>query len=106
MEEFVSEPIVPGGRNSSTVSMARGEPGLPQSFEWRGDTYAVQQRLEQWKESQREGGRATADLYLRRHYYKLLMSDTSQWIVYFTRQPASGQAATQRWFLYKRINPD
>lgn len=51
--------------------MGRGEPGLPKQFTWRGRRYAVAAVLGNWRTSQREGGRANAGLYLRRHWYRI-----------------------------------
>ncbi|MHC5111714.1 MAG: DUF6504 family protein [Planctomycetota bacterium] len=101
MSELISEPIAPEG-DRSTAAMGRGEPGLPQAFVWRDRAYGVIKVVSAWKQSGREGGRATADLYLRRHYYELLMDDESLWTVYFLRQTPKTGNARQRWFLYTR----
>jgi hypothetical protein len=79
--------------------MGRGEPGLPSGFTWRGNSVTIVERLETWKHSSREGGGA-GDLYLRRHYYKLRMSDGSIWTVYFVRQTPRTGSPKNRWFLY------
>ncbi len=109
MEEFLSEPITPVGA-FDTAAMARGLPGLPQSVRWREQVFEVATALGTWKQSAPEGGRAGGELYLRRHYFRLRMSDGAIWTVYFTRQPLRGRrrtttgrtAAAQRWFLYSR----
>lgn len=100
MVEFVSEPIEPRGMNSGAEAAGRGEPALPERFGWNGVEYAVVAKLGQWKASAHEGGRADGELYLRRHYYRLGMSDGSVWTVYFVRQPPRGGAAKSRWFVY------
>lgn len=100
MAELVSEVLVPQAGTGDTVAMARGEPGLPKGFTWRGELFEWTRVIDAWKESSREGARAQGDLYLRRHYYKLCMSDDTVWTVYFTRQPASSGSAKARWFLY------
>jgi Domain of unknown function (DUF6504) len=100
MIEFVSESIIPEGGRFDGAAMARGEPGLPTGFVWREATYTVVATLSQWKESAREGGRGSAELYLRRHCYKLRMSDGSSWSVYFLRQALSSGPSGKRWFLY------
>ena len=109
MDEFISEPITPVGGRFDTAAMGRGEPGLPREFVWRGQTYGVAEKLDQWKQSSAEGGRAGGELYLRRHCYKLRMSDGSVWTIYFERQaPHSpdksgcAKSAKRRWFLYRR----
>ena len=98
--DFVSEPITPHGGRFDAAAMGRGEPGLPGGFDWRDEAYEVVERLEAWKESEREKGRAGGELYLRRHCYRLRMSDGSIWTVYFTRQPSPSGSAKARWFLY------
>lgn len=98
--EFVSETIAPHEGRFDTEAMGRGEPGLPAGFDWRGVSYDIVERLEQWKHSERESGRAGGELYLRRHYYKLRMSDGSVWTVYFMRQTPKSGSPKRRWFLY------
>jgi len=99
MAELISEPITPHAGTFDTKRMGRGEPGLPNGFTWRGESVDVVEELGGWKQSSREGGGA-GDLYLRRHYYKLRMSDGSIWTVYFVRQsPRTGDPKI-RWFLY------
>lgn len=103
MADLISEPISPLPGTFDTAAMARGEPGLPDGFTWRGREFRVLGVEERWKKSEREGG--VGELYLRRHYFRLAMDDGSEWVVYFTRQPPrgrSGRATRQRWFLYTR----
>ena len=100
MRDLVSEPISPLSGTFDATAMGRGEPGLPRGFMWRGDSREITEVLKVWKDSAREGGRASADLYLRRHYYRLKMSDGSVWTVYFARQAARSGNARIRWFLY------
>lgn len=100
MADFFSEPITPRAGSFDTARMGRGEPGLPTGFEWRGESFDVVEELSAWKHSSREGARAGGDLYLRRHYYKLRMSDESLWTIYFERQAPRSGNPKQRWFLY------
>ena len=99
MAELISEPIVPRTGTFDVSRMARGEPGLPEGFRWRGVSTDIHEELATWKESSREGGGA-GDLYLRRHYYKLRMSDDRVWTVYFVRQTPRSGSPKNRWFLY------
>jgi hypothetical protein len=98
--EFISEVILPVGPSFDAGAMSRGEPGLPQAFEWRGRKLMITSRIEQWKATSAEGGRAAGQVYLRRHYYRLGMSDGSVWTVYFTRQTPPSGSPKSRWFLY------
>lgn len=105
MAELISEPITPRPGTFDASRMGRGEPGLPEGFVWRGESLDVVEEISAWKQSSREGG-AAGDLYLRRHYYRLRMSDDSVWTVYFVRQtPRSGNPKA-RWFLYTVQNPE
>ena len=100
MADFVSEPITPEAGTFDAGAMATGVPGLPRGFRWHGTTYTVVALGESWKQSAPEGGRADGERYLRRHYFRLRMSDDSTWTVYFTRQPSRGGSPKNRWFLY------
>ncbi len=100
MTEFLSDPLTALPGAFDTADMGRGLPGLPSGFRWRGTDYPIARRLETWKHTSAEGGRAGGQVYLRRHYYRLEMSDGTIWTVYFIRQtPRSGSPKT-RWFLY------
>ncbi len=100
MPELISEAIKPQSSTFNASRMARGEPGLPAGFTWRDEAFDIVELLQAWKESSREGSAAQGELYLRRHYYKILMSDDSTWTVYFIRQPLKSGNPKQRWFLY------
>ena len=100
MNRFISESITPIAGQFDSIAMGRGEPGLPAEFEWRGRTFKIVKKQDQWKQSSPEGRRAGAEVYLRRHYYKLLMSDSSVWTVYFVRQSPRSGSTKRRWFLY------
>jgi 2-polyprenyl-3-methyl-5-hydroxy-6-metoxy-1,4-benzoquinol methylase len=67
---------------------------------WRGLSMAVVEELGAWKDSSREGARAGGELYLRRHYFRLRMSDAAIWTVYCTRQTPRSGDPKRRWFLY------
>jgi hypothetical protein len=98
--EFVSESIRPRPASFDAPAMGRGEPGLPGGFQWRDAWYDVVERLDQWKKTSSEGGRAGGDVYLRRHYYRLGMSDGSVWTVYCVRQPPKTGSPKALWYLY------
>ena len=100
MPELISEPITPHAGTSNADRMAGGEPGLPTGFTWHGDSIEIVEQLAAWKQSSREGARAQGDLYLRRHYYRLRMSDETTWVVYFVRQSPRSGNPKMRWFLY------
>jgi hypothetical protein len=99
MEEFVSEPIMPGSGTFETAPMAAGLPGLPRWFTWRSTRHDVAEVLEAWKASGPEIGRLGGERYLRRHYFRLRMADGAVWVVYFVRHTPRNGSAKRRWFL-------
>jgi len=100
MSQFISEPIEPEAGTFDARVMARGEPGLPGHFTWRGVRYAVADVIEEWKSSQREGG--SGELYLRRHWYKVRTDPPAVMTLYCERQPGgrTRAAAKRRWWVY------
>ncbi len=102
MAELISEPIAARAGTADARRMGRGEPGLPTGFTWRGVNYDAVDVMSTWKHSSREGSSAQGQLYLRRHYYQLRMSDGRLWTIYFTRQSARSGNPKLRWFLYLR----
>lgn len=96
--KLISEGIEPLGDQFDTSAMSQGEPGLPERFSWRGESFRIVSCKSVWK---RRGLDSTgSELYLRRHYYELLMEDGTTWIVYCLRQPPSSGSPKKRWFLY------
>ena len=96
MDEFVSEPIEPAPGAFDAAAMARGEPGLPDRFAWRGTTYALESIVRAWKTSTRERG----ELYLRRHWYEVRTAAGPRMMLYCERQAKSGRNPKRRWWLY------
>lgn len=103
--EFISQPITPTAGTFDARAMSTGVPGLPAGFAWAGETFAIVELLERWKHTSREGSYAQGDVYLRRHYYRLKMSDGSVWTVYVLRQTPRSGSPKQRWFLLERAGP-
>ena len=86
---FVSEPIEPLPGRFETRAMVRGEPGLPEGFRWRGETYRIACALDAGKGL----SRAPGEKYVHRHTFRLRMDDGATWNVYVKRRPPIG------WFL-------
>ncbi len=98
-EEFVSEQIVPVPGTASTARMARGEPGLPARFTWRDTQYRVVQVVQTWRTS--GPCRSGADeIYLRRHWYKVLTDPHGVMTLYFERQALHPRRSKARWWIY------
>ncbi len=98
-EEFVSESIMPDGGAFDTAGMTRGEPGLPSRFLWRDQQYEVAEVIEAWKESGpcRSG---SGEMYLRKHWFKILTGNGLEMTIYFERQPRAKRQSKKRWWLY------
>jgi hypothetical protein len=84
--------------------MATGEPGLPQRFRWRDTEYEVARVLSTWKTTGacRSGG---AEQYVRKHWFRVELTDGSRFEIYFDRQPRSRQKK-QRWWLVSVLESD
>jgi len=98
-EQFVSEPIQPVQGTFDPVGMTRGEPGLPRRFAWRDKEYTVAEVLEVWKEDGpcKSG---SAEMYLRKHWFRVATEEGPEMTLYFERQPRSKGQGKTRWWLY------
>ena len=96
-KEFVSEPITPVAGSFASASMAAGEPGLPSRFVWRATEYEVLQVLEAWK-TLGQCTHGSGELYVRRHWFRVVTADGAEMELYFDRQPRVRQRM-QRWWL-------
>ena len=98
-EEFVSEPILPEPGRGDAAAMARGEPGLPARFTWRGRAYRVLGLVRQWKTSGpcRHG---SGEMYLRRHWYRVVTDPSAEMTVYCDRQACDRRRPKARWWVY------
>lgn len=97
--QFVSEEITPVPGTGRAVDMARGEPGLPIRFTWRGAEYRVAGVIHRWKTSG-PCHHGSGEIYLRRHWYRIRTDPPAVMTVYCERQARSRQRAKSRWFLY------
>lgn len=99
-ESFISEPVKPEARTFDSSAMARGEPGLPAAFTWRGRDYAVARVLESWKSTGPDSWGGT-ERYLRKHWYRVRTTTGEIMTLYFDRQPPKGRSKSrQRWTLF------
>ena len=101
--QFIGERVAPAAGTFDTRAMARGEPGLPAAFTWRGREYAVGEVLERWKTT--GPCRSGADeLYVRRHWFRIRATSGEEMTIYFERQPRSARARKARWWLYSLVD--
>jgi len=97
--EFISESLTPLFKGEPALSYVPGEPVLPEGFKWRDTEYWIESVLQAWKESGADRS-GTPEIYLRKHWYKLRMTDHTEMEVYFERQARSKSQRKQRWWLY------
>ena len=93
---FVSEPIAPIPGSFDPGGMARGEPGLPQRFRWRGAEFTVAEVLEQGKEHG-DCKHGSGERYVRRHTYRVRTTDGSVLRLYFQRSFGRAKASARWW---------
>jgi len=98
-EQFIGEAIIPAAGAGDATAMARGEPGLPSRFTWRGREYSVAGVIAAWKSTGpcRSGG---GEVYLRRHWFRVLTAPPAVMTLYCDRQGRIPKRPKSRWFLY------
>ena len=94
---FISEPLTPEA-SFDTLAMARGEPGLPAKFRWRGRELVVAEVLEAWKEHG-DCNHGSGECYLRKHCYRIRTADGMVLRIHFQRSFGKSRA-TARWWLH------
>jgi len=104
-EKLVSEALEPvfDGEAPETPIVA-GEPVVPGAFWWRGALYPVVRILQ----AGRELGPCThgsGEMYLRRHWYRIVSAEGLVMRIYFERRPRSSGKVTRRWWLYSVSAP-
>jgi hypothetical protein len=98
-DRFVSAEFTPVAGTGRAAAMARGEPGLPARFTWRDEEYRVVGVIKTWKSSGpcRSGG---GEVYLRRHWYRIVTEPHAVMNVYCERQARLAKRPKARWFIY------
>ncbi|NPV47636.1 MAG: cytoplasmic protein [Armatimonadetes bacterium] len=96
VRRFVGEPITEVEPLDASV-MASGQPSAPGSFLWRGETYVVKHVLSVWKDIS-DGSKGDEPGYVRKHWFRLQLTDGGIAEVYFLRQPQG--PGKPRWILY------
>ena len=94
---FVSEPLQAVAGTGDAGAMARGEPGLPVGFVWRGREYRIEAVARAWKSTGMDRG----EVYLRRHWWELIMATGERMVVYCERQARDRKHPGRRWWLYE-----
>ena len=98
-QRFICEPLTPVAGTADTTAMARGEPGLPKRFTWRGREYRVVDVVRTWKTT----GPCTSgadEQYVRRHWYTIRTDPPMTMTVYCDRQSKDRKHPKARWWVY------
>jgi len=103
-EQLIAEAITPVRGTMAAAGMARGEPGLPMRFAWRGREYAVAEVLGRWKETG-PCHHGSGERYVRKHWFEFRTEDGCVMKVYFERQPRSAREKHKRWWLHTVVPP-
>lgn len=97
--QFVSEPIRPDAGTFDAAAMARGEPGLPTGFTWRGQHYRIAAVAETWKESQ-PCDHGSGERYYRKRWFRVVVESGETMSLYALRHVKPGANAKARWWLF------
>ena len=98
-EQFVSEAVEPAAGTFDPLAMARGEPGVPLRFTWRGVAYRVALVEQTWKTSTPDRG----EMYLRRHWFRVRCASGQRMTLYCERQAKNRRRPKARWWLYSLV---
>ena len=102
-ERFISEPIEPDRDTFDTERAARGEPGLPRQFTWRGEGYRIAKILATWK-STGPCSSGSPEKYVRKHWYKVCTENGAVMTLYCNRQMSRrGGKVRGGWVLYSIV---
>lgn len=99
-DEFLSEPLTPVTETADTARMARGEPGLPRQFVWRGETVEIVEVRRAWHDTG-PCSSGSDERYVRRHWYEVDTAGHGRLTIYFQRQARAGRGSP-RWWLFSR----
>ncbi|MBN1917281.1 MAG: cytoplasmic protein [Verrucomicrobia bacterium] len=98
-QHLISEPLTPAAGTGDTAMMARGEPGLPERFSWRGIEYRVVEVVRTWKTTSQCTSGAD-EQYVRRHWWAVRTDPPMTMTVYCDRQPKDRSRPKARWWVY------
>jgi hypothetical protein len=98
-ERFIGDPIRPVPGTGDAAMMARGLPGLPRKFTWRGQGVEVAEVIGTRRTlgSCRHG---SGEKYVRRHWFMIRTTNGATMTLYCDRQARRGQSAKARWWLF------
>jgi hypothetical protein len=96
---FVGETIEPVAETFDARGMARGEPGVPRRFRWRGEEHEVAAVLETTKET----GACThgsAERYVTKHRFRVRTTSGLEMALSFDRRARTPKELRAAWCLH------
>jgi hypothetical protein len=93
---FIGEQIRPARASFDPAGMARGEPGVPRRFSWRGREYVVARVLRRWKTTSRCHS-GSDEQYVRKHWFRIRTTGGALMSIYCDRQARSGRPKARWW---------
>jgi phosphoribosylglycinamide formyltransferase-1 len=97
--QFVGEIIEPVAESLDARRMARGEPGLPRRFRWRGEEHEIADVLE----TRRETGdcrNGSGEKYVRKHWYRVRTVAGLEMKLSFDRSACTPRELRAAWSLH------
>jgi hypothetical protein len=96
---FISETITPVEGTFDAAGMARGEPGVPLRFRWRGKEFVLAAVLDHWKEHG-DCTHGSGERYVRKHVYRVKTADGLVLRLKFQRSMGRAKFRTHsRWWI-------
>jgi len=103
-DTFIGEPITPAAGSFDTSMMARGGPGIPRHFIWRGKDYEVLGLIDTWTSREPGKGMDKGYTYIRKHFYRVKTTTGEIMTLEFDRKP-QGERGRRRWSLSSLETP-
>lgn len=94
--EFVGESIEPVRETLDAVRMARGEPGLPGRFRWRGAEHEIAAVIETWKTTS-DCTHGSREQYVNRHWYRVRTTTGTVLTLSFDRRAKTPRELRSAW---------
>ena len=99
LSQFVGEAIVPVAETLDAARMARGEPGLPRRFLWRGAEQEIAEVLETWSRTG-DCSHGSGERYVRKHWYRVRTTRGVEMKLSFNRQARTARELRDGWWLH------
>lgn len=96
--QFVGEVVEPVEGTFDVTRMARGEPGLPGRFRWRGEEHEIAEVLETWRETG-DCRNGSGEKYARKHWYRVRTQGGLEMKLSYDRRAVTAREMRAAWCL-------